>query len=91
MLESRCNLVHAGATSIMIDLPSVLPRRAGCGKVRQRPESEVRNICGGTLRTSDSKRTLEIYDSSVVLVRKFSWRTRSKNEENFRTTTLAVL
>src|SRR6516165_232493 len=34
MLESRCNLVHAGATSIMIDLPSLLPGRVRCGKVR---------------------------------------------------------
>ena len=34
------------------------------------------------------ERTLEIYDSSVVLVRKFSPRTCGKREENFRTTTL---
>src|SRR5215472_1144100 len=36
------------------------------------------------------ERTLETYDSSVVLVRKFSWRTRGGNEENFRTTTLGT-
>jgi len=33
--------------------------------------------------------TLEIYDSSVILVQKVSSRTRGDHEENFRTTTLA--
>jgi hypothetical protein len=43
MLESRCNLVHAETTSIMIDSPSRLPCRIRCGKVRElfRPLSKI--------------------------------------------------
>jgi monoamine oxidase len=35
MLKSRCNLVHAPVTSIMIDSPWRLPHAPECGKVRQ--------------------------------------------------------
>src|SRR5262245_32588778 len=35
MLKSRCNLVHASVTSIMIDSSLRLPRAPECGKVRE--------------------------------------------------------
>jgi hypothetical protein len=47
-------------------------------------------FAAGAVANFGFERTLETYDSSVVLVRKFSWRTRGGNEENFRTTTLVL-
>ena len=47
------------------------------------------HFAAGAFANFGFERTLETYNSSVVLVRKFSWRTRGGTEENFRTTTLA--
>jgi hypothetical protein len=44
---------------------------------------------GDLLANFGFEMTLEIYDSSVILVQKVSSRTRGDQEENFQTTTLA--
>jgi len=38
MVDSRCNLVHAWLTSIMIDSPWRLPRVSECGKFASRSD-----------------------------------------------------
>src|SRR6516165_3351327 len=64
------------------------PRQGFCPGNASVPNPKFASFSAGAFANFGFERTLETYDSSVVLVRKFSWRTRGGNEENFRTTTL---
>jgi hypothetical protein len=45
--------------------------------------SRSQDYAASSFANFEIERTLEIYDSSVVLVQKFCLRDRSQNEENF--------